>query len=88
MRGEKILDVHEPDVMKKGRADGASAAAAAAMMIPEHEDKDVAAETKRVLASMSVEEAMKQRKELEEKMDPKIVGFFRNRNRKKMDATS
>ena len=30
---------------------------------------------------MSVEDALKQKKELEEKMDPKMVAFFRNRNR-------
>jgi hypothetical protein len=88
MRGEKILDVHEPRT-KTGRANASSAAAASATAIPEHEDKDVAAETKRVLETMSSEEAMKQKKELEEKMDPKLVAFFRNRNnRNKMDATT
>ena len=85
MRGEKILDVREPDARRAGgRSAGdasALAAASTSTIIPEHEDKDVAAETKRVLESMSVEDALKQKKELEEKMDPKMVAFFRNRNR-------
>ena len=86
MRGEKILDVREPDASRRaggrsaGDASASAAAASTSTILPEHEDKDVAAETKRVLESMSVEDALKQKKELEEKMDPKMVAFFRNRN--------
>jgi hypothetical protein len=87
MRGEPIIDVHEPDGFGNKSNYGEKASMAnsdgkAFVVVREHEDKDVAEQTKTALARMTVDEALKQKKELEEKMDPKLVAFFKNRGNK------